>query len=95
MADKMTDQELTVKAGEFIRSIVGEPPKREDFPNAYEYAAEQFNRASEWARTLYKLGTRIGELAEEEYSNRQLDLRQYESQPGIPLPEYRESRLRM
>lgn len=55
--------------------------------DAYERAAERFNRASEnWAKAN---AARILQAAEDEYDAASADLARYETSPGLPLPEFR------
>jgi len=89
MARKLTEAQILTKAQEVIHSLVGDAPNPADFPNDYEFACEMFNQVSEWSETIQELAATISALANEEYNNRTKDLRQYESKPGIPLPQYR------
>jgi hypothetical protein len=59
--------------------------------NAYEQACERFNRANAAYPEAKNEAERILEAAEEEWNAALANLRQYESQPGIPLPEFREA----
>jgi hypothetical protein len=58
--------------------------------NEYEAACERFNRASENHPIAMAEAQRIVDAANDEYEAAQANLRQYESSPGIPLPQYRE-----
>ncbi|HEV2452391.1 MAG TPA: hypothetical protein VGS62_10760 [Streptosporangiaceae bacterium] len=59
-------------------------------PNPYEEACERFNRASANYPKAKAESERILREANDEYDAAQDNLRQYESRPGIPLPQYRE-----
>lgn len=56
----------------------------------YETACERFQAASEDYRKAKAEAHRILTEAEAEYSAAEDGLRQFESAPGIPLPQYRE-----
>lgn len=58
--------------------------------NAYEAACERFSRASQNYPKAKAESERIIREADEEFDAAQANLRQYETSPGIPLPEYRE-----
>jgi hypothetical protein len=58
--------------------------------NPYEAACERFNRASANYPKAQAEAERILREADEEYEAARANLRQYESQPGIPLPQYGE-----
>jgi len=58
--------------------------------NPYEEACDRFNRISENYERICELAQGVIDWADNEYEAAQANLRQYESQPGIPLPEYRE-----
>ena len=56
--------------------------------NAYEAACERFGRASRNYQQAKAAAERILCEASDEYDAAEASLRQYESQPGIPLPQY-------
>jgi hypothetical protein len=58
--------------------------------NDYEKACERFERISQNYDAIRKVAQGVIDWANEEYDAAQANLRQYESQPGIPLPQYRE-----
>ena len=58
--------------------------------NPYEAACDRFNRASKNYPKAKAEAARILAEAEAEWEAAQVNLRRYESQPGIPLPQYRE-----
>ncbi len=61
--------------------------------NAYEEARERLERANETHRELRAAKAQIERvqiLVEAEWAAATRNLRQYETTPGIPLPEYRE-----
>jgi hypothetical protein len=58
--------------------------------NPYEAACERFERANQNYPKAKAESERILREAEEEWDAAQANLRLYESQPGIPLPQYRE-----
>lgn len=60
-------------------------------PNPYELAVERFNRISASIQAIKDQAQSVIQWAEAEYDAASENLRQYESQPGIALPEYRES----
>jgi acyl-CoA hydrolase len=57
--------------------------------NPYEQACERFNIASANYPKAKAEAERILREASDEYDAAAANLRRYESQPGIPLPEYR------
>lgn len=57
--------------------------------NPYEAAGYRFARASENYPKAKAESERILREAEEEYEAAEANLRQYETSPGIPKPEYR------
>jgi len=57
--------------------------------NPYEAAAERFERASRAYPLAKAESARLLREANDEYEAAEADLRQYESQPGIPLPQDR------
>ena len=61
--------------------------------NAYEIARERLERANQMHREVKAAKARLEDLQttiEAEWAAATRDLRQYETAPGIPLPEYRE-----
>jgi len=58
--------------------------------NPYEAASERFQQASRNYPKAKAEAERILREADDEYDAAEANLRQYESQPGIPLPQYRE-----
>jgi hypothetical protein len=60
--------------------------------NPYEAACERLERASANLPKAKAEAERILREADDEYYAATANLRLYESQPGVPLPEYRESR---
>jgi hypothetical protein len=58
--------------------------------NPYEEAAERFGRAAHNYPKAKAEAEKILREADDEWNAAVADLRQYESQPGIPLPEYRQ-----
>lgn len=58
--------------------------------NPYEAACERFERANQNCAKATAEAERILTEAENEWDAAQANLRQYESRPGIPLPQYRE-----
>jgi hypothetical protein len=58
--------------------------------NPYEAACERFSRASRNYPKAKAESERILREADAEYDAAEANLRQYESQPGIPLPQYLE-----
>lgn len=59
--------------------------------NPYEAAVARFDRASVNHRKAHDEADRILREANDEYIAADADLRQYESAPGIPLPQYRQA----
>jgi hypothetical protein len=59
--------------------------------NPYEAACERFNRISESHAEIKRLAQSVIDWADDEWEAAQANLRQYETSPGIPLPEYRTS----
>jgi hypothetical protein len=59
--------------------------------NPYEAACERFNRASRRAYRAKADAERILREADAEYEAALANLAQYESEPGIALPQYREA----
>jgi hypothetical protein len=57
--------------------------------NPYERAALRFANALSGYNIAKDLAQRMVDAANDEYEAAHADLRQYESQPGIALPEYR------
>lgn len=57
--------------------------------NPYEAACERFNRASRNYPAAKAEAARILQAASDEYDAAEANLRQYESEPGIALPQYR------
>jgi hypothetical protein len=57
--------------------------------NDYERACERFNRISGSIAEIQQEAKAVIQWAEDEYAAAQDNLRQYESSPGIPLPQYR------
>ena len=57
--------------------------------NPYEAAVERFHRAHQNYPEAKAEADRILQEADDEYEAATANLRQYETQPGIPLPEYR------
>jgi hypothetical protein len=62
--------------------------------NPYEAACERFERASRNYPKAKAEAERILREANDEYDAAEANLRQYESAPGIPLPEYREAAIK-
>jgi len=58
--------------------------------NAYEAARERYDAALGACGRATVEADRLLREAEEEFEAAVADLRRYESQPGIPLPQYRE-----
>jgi hypothetical protein len=58
--------------------------------NPYEEAAERFARADQNYPKAKAEAFRILQEADDEWAAAQANLRQYESFPGIPLPQYRQ-----
>jgi hypothetical protein len=58
--------------------------------NPYEAACERFERANRNARVIEAYARMLIDKANREWEEAQANLRQHESQPGIPLPQYRE-----
>ncbi len=61
--------------------------------NAYETAYERLGLASQACREIKTLKARVEDLevtVEAEWAAATRNLRQYETQPGIPLPQYRQ-----
>ncbi len=58
--------------------------------NDYEKACERFNRISGSYEQIKRTAAGVIEWADDEYEAAQDNLRQYESQPGVPLPQYRQ-----
>lgn len=58
-------------------------------PNPYELAAERFNRISQSIAAIKAQAQSVIQWCDDEYDAASENLRQYESQPGIALPEYR------
>jgi hypothetical protein len=56
----------------------------------YEAARERFERISRRYKEITDAARATIAWADQEWTDAQANLRQYESQPGIPLPEYRE-----
>ena len=57
----------------------------------YEAACKRFEAASRNYPVAKAKAERILREASDEYDAAEANLRQYESQPGIPLPQYRET----
>jgi hypothetical protein len=57
--------------------------------NPYEQACLRFEIATENSNRAKTIAERMQLNANVEYEDALANLRQYESQPGIPLPEYR------
>lgn len=57
--------------------------------NPYEAACERFEAATRNLPAAKAEASRILREADEEWDAAQVNLRQYESSPGIPLPQYR------
>ena len=58
--------------------------------NAYEEACERFERANQNYPVIKAHADLLLREANDEWDAAQDNLRQYESQPGIPLPQYRQ-----
>jgi hypothetical protein len=58
--------------------------------NAYEAASQRLAAATENHRLALIASGRIIQQADREYRDAETELRQHESKPGIPLPEYQE-----
>ena len=61
--------------------------------NPYEAARERLEHASQTRREIKAAKARLEDLkitVEAEWASATRNLRQYETTPGIPLPEYRE-----
>jgi hypothetical protein len=58
-------------------------------PNLYEIACERFNRISGSIAAIKAEAQSVIQWADDEYDAASENLRLYESEPGIPLPEYR------
>jgi hypothetical protein len=58
--------------------------------NEYEQARDRFNRASKNYPKAKAEAARILAEAEAEWEAAEANLRRHESQPGIPLPQYRD-----
>ena len=58
--------------------------------NDYEKACERFEQISRNYDAITKTAKAVIQWADDEYAAAQDNLRQYESKPGIPLPQYRE-----
>jgi hypothetical protein len=58
--------------------------------NPYEAACERFKKISGSIQAIERAAMDTIQQASDEYDAAQANLRQYESQPGIPLPQYRE-----
>jgi hypothetical protein len=59
----------------------------------YEATRERLERASEMLREIRAVKAALKNVqicAEAEWASATRDLRQYETSPGIPLPQYRE-----
>lgn len=61
-----------------------------DQTNPYELACERFNRISGSIAAIKAQAQSVIDWADQEWGAAQLNLRQYETSPGIPLPQYRE-----
>ena len=61
--------------------------------NDYERAAERFENISRNYKTITDAAMTVIEWAGTEYEAASANLAKYETSPGIPLPEYRESSL--
>lgn len=57
-------------------------------PNPYELACERFNRISGSIQAIKAQAQSVIDWADQEWEAAQKNLRQYETSPGIPLPEY-------
>lgn len=57
--------------------------------NDYEAALERFERISRSIIQIIDDAQAVIDWVNAEYCNAQDNLRQYESQPGVPLPQYR------
>ena len=73
-------------AEDFVDRFLGVVPSGD---NAYETAANRYERVNDATPVLLAVAEKIKELANEEWDSAVANLRIYESQPGIPLPEYR------
>ena len=62
----------------------------EDEPNPYEAACERFNAALGACGRARVEADRLLRETEDEFEAARANLRQYETSPGIPLPQYRE-----
>ena len=58
--------------------------------NPYEAACGRFERANQNYPVIKAYAEMLLREANDEWDAAQANLRQYESQPGIPLPQYRE-----
>jgi hypothetical protein len=59
--------------------------------NPYEQACERFERAITGYREAKTHAALLLREAEDEYDAAESNLRQYESYPGIPLPEWKQA----
>lgn len=60
------------------------------FGNPYEVACDRFERINRNRATIIAGAQATIEWAEQEWAAAQAELARYESQPGIPLPQYRQ-----
>ena len=58
--------------------------------NPYEAACDRFERANQNYPVIKAYAEMLLREANDEWDAAQANLRQYESQPGIPLPQFRE-----